>query len=155
MGSFYPLVELARKDDLEMGPYPIGFVFGIAVFCSTIVFNFFFTNLPIQGQPIAIMSYFNGTRKQHLLGIFGGLVWSTGAIANFVAATAPKEVQVGPAISYALGQGACLVSTLWGLLYWKEFAGAPDRSRILMGVTVALYVIGLSLISLAPLYATK
>jgi len=27
----------------------------------------------------------------------------------------------GPAISYALGQGATLVAALWGLLIWHEF----------------------------------
>ncbi len=155
LGSSYPLIESARVDDLEMGAYSIGFVFGIAVFLSTIVFNFFFVNLPVQGQPVPITAYANISGKQHLVGVLGGLVWMTGAIASFAAATAPKEVQVSPAISQALGQSACLVGMLWGLLYWKEFADTPDRARMLMGSTVALYLIGLGLISIAPLYVTK
>jgi hypothetical protein len=32
----------------------------------------------------------------------------------------------GPAISYALGQGATLVAALWGLLIWHEFRSARE-----------------------------
>jgi glucose uptake protein len=59
---------------------------------------------------------------------------------------------VGPAISYAIGQGAVLVSTLWGLLYWKEFEGAPAGVNRLLAVMIALMVCGLGLIAVAPLF---
>ena len=88
-------------------------------------------NLPVEGEPVALYQYFHGNLRQHLLGIAGGLIWCTGAIANFVAASAPKSVQVGPAISYAIGQGATMVSALWGLLVWHEFAAhhpGPDAA---------------------------
>lgn len=153
MGSFYPLVQMGRVDDIEMGPYPIAFVFAGAVLVTTLFFNVFFTNLPVQGQPIPMKAYFRGTMRQHLLGIVGGAIWCAGTIANFTAAAAPREVQVGPAISYALGQGATLISTLWGLLYWKEFKGGPDGANRLIKITLALYLVGLILISLAPRYA--
>ena len=76
-----------------------------------------------------------------------------GAVANFAAAGAPAEVQIGPAISYAIGQGAVLVSTLWGLLYWKEFAGATSQVMRMIWLMIALFVIGLGLIAIAPLFA--
>jgi glucose uptake protein len=59
---------------------------------------------------------------------------------------------VGPAISYAIGQGATMVSALWGLLLWKEFEGADNRVKILLALMLALFVAGLGLISIAPLY---
>jgi len=62
-------------------------------------------------------------------------------------------VQVGPAISYAIGQGATMVSALWGLLVWKEFAGASSRVRVLVVIMLGLFVTGLALVSIAPLYA--
>jgi glucose uptake protein len=62
-------------------------------------------------------------------------------------------VQVGPAISYAIGQGATLISALWGLLVWKEFAGANSRVKALLAVMLLLFVAGLALLSLAPIYA--
>ena len=88
-----------------------------------------------------------------MLGIVGGLIWATGTIANFVAASAPDKVQVGPAISYAIGQGATMISALWGLLVWKEFAGASARVRVLVVVMLILFLVGLTIVSIAPLYA--
>jgi glucose uptake protein len=152
MGSFFPLVEMGKAGPFGLGPYAIGFVFALAVFLSTFVFNVFFMNFPVEGAPVAISEYFKGTGRQHLLGIVGGLIWATGTIANFVAASAPESVQVGPAISYAIGQGATMVSALWGLLIWKEFAGAGPRVRLLVAVMLILFVCGLGLISVAPLY---
>ena len=155
MGSFFPLVEIGKAGPLGLGPYAIGFVFGMGVFVSTFVFNFFFTRFPVEGPPVAMSDYFKGNGRQHLLGIMGGLIWATGTIANFVAASAPESVQVGPAISYAVGQGATMVSALWGLLVWKEFAGAGPNVRLLVVVMLILFVAGLTLVSVAPLYARR
>ena len=80
-------------------------------------------------------------------------MWCTGAITNFVAASAPNKVQVGPAVSYAIGQGATMVSALWGVLVWKEFAGAGSKVRILLTLMFVLFLAGLMLVAIAPLYA--
>ncbi|MBI2683263.1 MAG: AcrB/AcrD/AcrF family protein [Acidobacteriales bacterium] len=153
MGSFFPLVEIGKAGPFGLGPYAIGFVFAIGVFFSTFIFNLIFMNLPVEGPPVRLSAYFKGTPGQHALGIMGGMIWATGAIANFAAASAPESVQVGPAISYAIGQGATMVSALWGLLVWKEFAGADSRVKMLIAVMLLLFVVGLGLVSVAPLYA--
>ena len=156
MGSFYPLVEIGKGGGPEaggLGPYAVAFLFAAGVFVSTFVFNLYFLNFPIEGQPLAMGLYFKGNMKQHVLGILGGLIWCTGAIANFVAASAPKSVQVGPAVSYAIGQGATMVSALWGLLVWHEFRGARRNVRVLLAVMLVLFLAGLILVSIAPLYA--
>lgn len=57
---------------------------------------------------------------------------------------------MGPAISYAFGQGATLVSALWGLIVWKEFAGADTRVKALIAVMLVLFVLGLGMLSMAP-----
>jgi glucose uptake protein len=155
MGSFYPLVEMGKGagvDGAGLGPYAVAFMFSLGVFFSTFVFNLYFLNLPVQGEPLSMFSYFQGTLKQHALGIIGGMIWCTGAIANFVASSAPKSVQVGTAVSYAVGQGATLVSALWGLLVWKEFAGARSRVRTQLALMLLLFLAGLLVISIAPLY---
>ncbi len=155
MGSFYPLVQMGREGGVGygLGPYAIAFVFAIGVFLSTLIFNLYFLNLPVQGKPIPMSAYFQGTVKQHLLGIAGGVIWCAGAIANFVASEQSQEVRVGPAASYAFGQGATMVSALWGLLLWKEFAGATKNVRVLLALMLILFVGGLALISLAPVVA--
>jgi glucose uptake protein len=153
MGSFYPLVEVSKTGDLGLGPYSVAVIFGIGVFISTFVFNIYFMNLPVEGEPVALYQYFQGNLRQHALGIVGGMIWCAGAIANFVAASSPKSVQVGPAISYAIGQGATMVSALWGLLVWHEFKGAAPRVRLLLRLMLLFFVAGLALLSLAPLFA--
>src|SRR5262249_48660873 len=139
MGLFYPLVEKGKATELGLGPYAIGWVFSIGVLLSTFVFNMFFMNLPVEGDPVELGDYFKSKFKQHLLGWLGGAIWCTGAIASFVAASAPENVQVGPAISYAIGQGATMVSALWGILVWKEFKGADLRVSVLVGLMLILF----------------
>ena len=152
MGLFYPLVEMSKRGEIGLGPYAAAFMFGLGVLVTTPVYNLFFMNLPVEGDPIPFREYFRGTAKQHLLGVAGGVIWAIGAVANFVAASAPSSVNVGPGVSYALGQGATLVSTLWGLLVWKEFAGATPAVRIRVALMLLLFVAGLTCVSLAPLY---
>lgn len=152
MGSFYPLVEMSRATELGLGPYTAAVMFSIGVLASTMVFNLYFMNLPVHGQPVPIIDYFRGSGKNHLLGLAGGIIWCVGAIANFAASSAPPEVNVSPAMSYAMGQGATLISALWGLLVWKEFEGATPKVRNLLGAMIALFLIGLGMVSVAPLF---
>ena len=152
MGLFYPLVELSKIGDYGLGPYTVAVVFGLGVFCSTFVFNIYFMNLPVEGEPVEFGEYFRGRPSQHLLGLAGGAIWCVGMVANFVAASAPPQVNVGPAISYAIGQGATMVSALWGLLVWREFAGATSKVVLLIVLMLVLFVSGLGLVSIAPLY---
>ncbi len=151
MGCFFPLVELGKQGDSGLGPYSIAVVFALGVFLSTFLFNLFFMNLPVAGQPLEILEYFRGNIRQHLLGIAGGVIWCTGTIASFVAASAEGQAAVGPAVSYGVGQGATLVSALWGLLIWKEFRDAPPKVNAFLGLMLAFFVIGIAMISVAPL----
>lgn len=153
MGSFYPLVEMGKSGGDGLPSYSIAIVFAVGVFVSTFVFSLFFLLMPVQGDPVPLWDYFKGSKKQHLLGVFGGMIWMAGAVANFVASSTPESVQVGPAVSYAMGQGATLISALWGLLVWKEFAGATPRVRLLLAIMLGLFVAGLVLVSIAPLYS--
>jgi glucose uptake protein len=55
----------------------------------------------------------------------------------------------GPAISYALGQGATLVAALWGLFIWREFRTAPPGTNKFIVLMLAGYAGGLILIGAA------
>ena len=101
---------------------------------------------PVSGAPITERDYFRGGFPIHLVGVLGGLVWGLGNGINLVAAG-----RAGAAISYGLGQGATLVSALWGILVWKEFRGSPKKAAILNFVMFVLFVAGLGLIILAGL----
>ncbi|MBA3974059.1 MAG: hypothetical protein C0504_07565 [Candidatus Solibacter sp.] len=151
MGTFYPLVEMSKRGDIGLGPYTAAFIFAAGVLVTTPLYNLFFMNLPVEGDPVSFRDYFSGKTREHLLGLAGGIIWMTGTVANFVAASAPERVNVGPAVSYGLGQGATMVSALWGLLVWKEYAGAGGKVRVYIILMLALFLGGLSLISIAPL----
>jgi glucose uptake protein len=75
------------------------------------------------------------------------MIWCTGAVFNFVASHAQI---VGPAISYAIGQGATMISAIWGVFIWREFASAPASSRKLLPLMFLFFVIGLGAIAIAP-----
>lgn len=152
MGLFYPLVELSQRSEIGLRPYSVGLMFALGVFFSTMLFNFYFMNLPVEGEPVGFGQYFKGSGRNHLLGLLGGIIWCAGAIANFAAASTPRDVNVGPAVSYALGQGATLISVLWGLLVWREFAGGNGRVKGALALMLVLFVVGLGLISVAPLH---
>ena len=58
MGTFAPLLLRAQDPDDGVGPYSVLFLFAVAVALSTFVFNLFFMNLPVEGDPLEIPDYF-------------------------------------------------------------------------------------------------
>jgi glucose uptake protein len=151
MAAWYPLVELGKRGELPLGPYTAAFCFSLGVLITTPVYSIFFMKVPVEGKEVEFKEYFRARPVCHLIGLFGGLIWTVGTIANFVAASAPSSVNVGPAIAYALGQGAALISTLWGLFVWREFKGAKSGVVALLALMLTLYVAGLGLVAIAPL----
>jgi glucose uptake protein len=154
MGLFKPLLATATVGDTGLGPYSMSLLFCIGVAGSAFVFNLFLMNLPIQGSPLEILDYFRGRPRQHAFGILAGLVWAAGAIGSYVAASAPPEVLTSPSVSYALLQGAPLLTALWGLLAWKEFRGADARVYAPMVLVIFLFVAGLVMLAQAPFSLT-
>lgn len=125
----------------KMTPYTAVVIFAVGVFISNFIFNTIAMKRPVEGEPVSISTYFKGDMKTHLVGILGGTIWCVGQTFSLIASE-----KAGAAISYGLGQGATLVSALWGILIWKEFKGAPAVSnRLNMGMFV-LFIIGLGLL---------
>lgn len=150
MGFFYP--QLLRSlspgfnsEPIQPGlltPYTALFFFSLGLLLSNFVVNTIF--MRTAGQTYA--AYFAGTPKLHSLGIFGGAIWMLAFSLNIIASGV-----AGPAVSYALGQGATLVAAIWGVVIWKEFSSAPQGTGRLIGAMFAGYVLGLTLIGLATL----
>ena len=151
MGTFYPLVVKSMTEPNAAQPYLACLMFAIGVFSSTLIFNVMFMNLPVEGPPLGLVDYFRGTKKQHLLGLLGGIIWCLGTLFNFIIGHPGSEAKLGPAVSYALGQGATMISAFWGVFIWKEFAGCSAKVKVLLAVMFLLFLAGLAMISLAPL----
>ena len=126
-----------------MTAYTAFFIFAVGIFISNFLWNTIAMRKPVQGEPIldGAKRYFGGSFPTHLVGAFGGAIWGIGTLLSFVTAGAAS-----PAIAYALGQGATLVSALWGILIWKEFAGAPKKSAVLNFFMFVLFVAGLAVL---------
>jgi glucose uptake protein len=150
MGLFYPIVQKGTEGDLGLGPYAIALLFSFGVFLSTLVFNLFFMNLPLEGDPVEPMDYFSGSPRAHLMGFLGGGLWILGAVSSFVAAAA-ENVHIGPAVSYGMGQGSTLISALWGIFLWNEFRGGDAKVKALLGLMLVFFALGLGLVATAPL----
>jgi glucose uptake protein len=144
MGTFYPLVEIGKSGEKGLGPYAVAFVFGLGVLASVFVYNLYFLKFPIAGPRLRFADYLRGSSWVHFLGIVGGVMWMIGSLSNFVAAGV-----VGPAISYALGQGSTMVGALWGVLVWREFAGGGKRVNWLLALMFVLFITGLGVVSIA------
>ena len=127
----------------KMTAYSAFFIFAIGIFLSNFVWNTLAMRKPVQGEPIldGAKRYFAGSFPTHLVGALGGCIWGLGTLLSFVTAGAAS-----PAIAYALGQGATLVSALWGILIWKEFKGAPKASAALNFAMFVLFVAGLAVL---------
>jgi glucose uptake protein len=155
LGFFLPVVDMSRSGDGGVGPYGLAVLIGAGMFFSTLVYVPFFINFPVQGDPVQVRDYFKGAKKQHFWGVFGGFIWAVGLVAALVEGAVPPALQTAPALAAGLIQGAPIVAALWGMFAWGEFKGSTQGVKMLMlGMTV-VFLAGLALVSLAPVYSSK
>ena len=149
LGFFYPLVAKSLAEPHPMGPYAIGVVFMLGMLTCNFIVNTAIMARPITDRPpLPLSAYFRMPARWHLLGLLGGgAVWGLGTVLNFGASSSGL---VGPATSFALGDGAVLISALWGILVWKEFKGATEEVKRLLLYMVLIFSLGLTLIALSP-----
>ncbi len=148
MGFFYP--QLIRSISprfntsvIQPGmltPYVALVCFGAGVLASNIVWNTIF----MRAGKVTYSDYFRGSARLHAIGILGGIIWMMALSFNVIASGV-----AGPAISYALGQGATLVAAIWGVFIWKEFSAAPAGTGKLLAAMLAGYALGLLFIGAA------
>jgi glucose uptake protein len=150
MGYFYPELSRSVSPDFINGaiepgfltPYTALFLFSLGVVASNVVVNTIF----LRVSRLSYGTYLGGTFRLHSLGILGGFIWMVALTTNVLASGV-----AGPAISYALGQGATLVAAIWGVIIWKEFRNAPGGTMFYVVLMFLGYTSGLCLIGAATL----
>jgi glucose uptake protein len=147
MGLFYPFVAKALKGPGHLTPYTVAIIFALGVIASNFPLNYAFMRRPVKGPPVEVREYFSSRLPLHGWGILGGVIWGIGTITNFVASYAQM---VGPAASYALGQGSTMVSAAWGVFVWQEFSGATRNVKTLLALMFGFFLAGLTLVATAP-----
>jgi len=148
MGFFYPQLQRSISPNFNSAPIVPGMLtpyvalvfFGAGVLGSNFVWNTIF----MRTGKLTYADYFRGSARLHAIGILGGAIWMLALSFNVIASGV-----AGPAISYALGQGATLVAAIWGLFIWREFRAAPEGTNKYLGMMLAGYSIGLFLIGAA------
>jgi len=148
MGFFYPQLAASLSPDFTSAPIRADFltpysalaIFGAGLLAS----NFLWNTIFMRKRSLRAADYFQGSARLHSLGIWGGFLWMIALSFNLIASGV-----VGPAVSYALGQGATLVAAIWGVFIWREFRDAPKGTGWLIGLMFAGYGSGLALIGMA------
>lgn len=144
MGLWAPFSTRALTHGNVLGPYGVVVFLTLGALLSCLVWNVYFMRRPLVGEPIPLRELFSGSLGGHLLGILGGCIWTTGMTFDLVAANF-----TGVAISYAIGQSSPMVATLWGVLAFKEFAGANRKAFVYLGLMFLFYVFAIVLVARA------
>jgi len=148
MGSFYPQLMRSISPDFSksaiqpgmLTPYVALVFFGAGVLASNLIVNTVF----MRAGGVTYRDYFRGGARLHLIGILGGAIWMIALSFNVIASAV-----AGPAISYALGQGATLIAAIWGVVIWRELDAGPKGTGRYVALMFAGYAAGLLLIGLA------
>ncbi len=144
---FYRFVASSLATDFspdeagKISSYTAVVLFSAGALISTIIVNPIFMANPVQGEPVKMSGWFNGSAKAHLFGMLGGAIWCLGNSVSFMSVGAAS-----PAISYGLSNAAPVVAALWGIFVWKEFKDSPKGTNLLLALMFAFYLIGLALI---------
>jgi len=150
MGFFYPQLMRSispqfNSEPIRPGlltPYTALLFFGLGVLLSSIPFNGWF----MRSRHSRFQDFLRVRPGLHIPGILGGIIWMIALGLNVIASGV-----AGPAISYALGQGATLIAALWGVFVWHEFRDAPSGTNRLVALMFAAYTVGIMLIGRATL----
>jgi glucose uptake protein len=144
MGLWAPFVAHAMTHGHTLGPYSVAVFLTLGALLSCFLWNIYFMKKPLAGAPVDFAGFFRGPASGHALGLLGGAVWGVGMVFNLVAANF-----TGVAISYAIGQSAPMVAALWGIFAWKEFSGAPARSKAFLFFMFVSYGLAILLVARA------
>lgn len=141
VASAMDLTNLENPTTGMLTPYGAFFIFSLGILGSNFIFNTIVMKKPFIGKPVGYSNYFKGNLSTHSVGILGGIIWGVGTVLSYIAAG-----KAGPAISYALGQGAPMIAALWGVFIWKEFKGASKPVNLLLTFMFILFIAGLAMI---------
>ena len=148
MSFFYRFVAAAMDlNNFEnptagmLTPYGAFFILSLGILGSNFIFNTIVMKKPFVGKPVSYSHYFKGSLSTHSVGVLGGIIWGVGTVLSYIAAG-----KAGPAISYALGQGAPMIAALWGLFIWKEFKGSSKMVNLLLTLMFIFFIAGLAMI---------
>jgi glucose uptake protein len=149
---FFPALQEATTGDNGVASYGAALMLAAGVFGSTIALVPFFLNFPVRGKPLAVRQYFQLERRQHVVGVIGGVVWTTGLLGGLVTVGLAGVIQPSPLVTYLLSYSGPLLSAALGLLVYRELPEAPVKVHAMMAAMFILMLVGMVMIAIAPSY---
>ena len=134
-------VEGAVLESGKLTAYTANVFFAIGVFLSNCVVMPILMRKPLVGEPVEKGAFWKGAFRDHFWGWIGGFIWAIGMTLNVIASGVASA-----AVAYGLGQGATLMSAIWGVFIWREFKGASKGVKNILAAMFLFFVVGLALI---------
>jgi glucose uptake protein len=113
-GFYYRFIAGSMTADFQtpkagkLGPYSAVICFSIGVMISNFAFNTILMKKPVEGIPLRYADYFRGGKRNHLMGVLGGVIWCIGLMLSILSAG-----KAGFTISFGLGQGNAMIAAIW------------------------------------------
>lgn len=145
LGLSYPITQKSMAGEFGVTPYGGTLLFSLGILASTVLFNFYFMNIAIQGGRLGLNAYFGGEARQHFLGFAGGALWALGTLAAALAISAAPQTGPKPPIRFILPLASVLLTILWGVTVWKEFSAAPKTAKISIALMAIFFAGGVVL----------
>jgi glucose uptake protein len=146
LGLFFTVAENGMDPEFGVGPYAGILLFCLGLFCSTILFHFFFLNMAIGGTRVRFSDYFRGKAPKHLLGFAGGAVLTAGILAAMLVTAAPQVPTMSSALPFILPVASVLLAMFWGIAAWKEFSASARGAKPALAGAAILFLGGLVVI---------
>ena len=143
------VMSWAALTEPQLGAYGAAVFFGAGVLLSTLIYNPFFLNFPVQGKAVEFTAYFKGSGREHLFGWLSGAIFMAGVLSIFAAAGSRQSIEVEPATVFAASTGASIIGALWGLAGWRDFQNAAGSVKTRLILMFLCFAAGLALICLA------
>lgn len=148
LGVFVPILQNCLPGDLGLQAYAGMLLFGIGLFLSTIVYDFYFLNMPVEGPSLTFATYFRGSVRQHVAGFLTGLLVMAGLLSAAVALLSPAITDVSAALHVVYPLLCVPLATVFGLTVWKEL-NLPGGAKMAALAGLLLFLCGLGLFSQA------
>ena len=128
-GVFLLFLDWTRASELPMTAYPIAALFAFGMLAAGFIFNLYFLNLPVQGEPLSPLTYLKVPVASHIPGILGGIAFTAGLIAFLLMFDAPAAAAVPRGIPLAILPAALGLFAVLGRTVWNEQDDAIYRTK--------------------------
>lgn len=125
LGFVYPVAAHGIMGDFGLAAYAGLVLFSAVLLGSTVVLDFFFVRIGIEGKGVTTLRAYFGKADRHVAGVIAGVVWAVGALAVFLVISAPAKAAADPRLELALPVAFVLLAVFWGVVGRRELARMP------------------------------